>query len=221
MLQPTLSVITPNYNHANYLDQAIRAVVGQSRPPDEYLILDDASTDDSLARIERHAATHSCIRLLQNPINEGVAHVLARLIEEARGDYVFCSAADDFALPGFFDRAMRMAQQYPQAGVIFGRMIAVDARGRILREYGASRFHEPVFIPPGRFLRDYLEQEPAYRSLSAATIYRRDRLLEVGGFRAELGHWCDTFAIRAIALKHGACYLPELVRRLAKIARRA
>ena len=210
MPRPTLSVITPSYNHAAYLDQAIEAVVGQTRPPDEYLILDDASTDDSLARIELQAAAHRSIRVLRNERNQGVVRSLSRLVREARGDYIFCAAADDYALPGFFERAIQMAEQHPQAGVIFGRMIAVDAQGHVLRQYGASRYHEPVFIPPDHFLCDYLEREPAYRSLSAATIYRRDCLLEVGGFRPELGHWCDTFAIRAIALKYGACYVPEL-----------
>ena len=210
MPRPTLSVITPSYNHAAYVNQAIESVVNQSRPPDEYLILDDASTDDSVARIERQAAIHGCIRLLRNERNLGAVPSLSRLVQEARGDYLFCGAADDYALPGFFERAMQMAEWHPQAGVIFGRMIAVDAQGHALRQYGASRYREPVFIPPGSFLRDYLEREPAYRSLSAATIYRRDCLLEVGGFRPELGHWCDTFAIRAIALKYGACYVPEL-----------
>jgi glycosyltransferase involved in cell wall biosynthesis len=210
MPRPTLSVITPSYNHAAYVDQAIESVVTQTRPPEEYLILDDASTDDSLARIERQAAVHGCIRLLRNAQNQGVVPSLSRLVQKARGDYVFCAAADDYALPGFFERAMQMAERHPRAGVIFGRMIAVDARGQILRQYGASRYRDARFISPGDFLRDYLEREPAYRSLSAATVYRRDCLLEVGGFRPELGHWSDTFAIRAIALKYGACYVPEL-----------
>jgi hypothetical protein len=41
-----------------------------------------------------------------------------------------------------------------------------------------------------------------------ATIYRKQALAEVGGFREPLGYWTDTFALRAIALKHGACYVP-------------
>lgn len=50
---------------------------------------------------------------------------------------------------------------------------------------------------------------PIQYSPSAATVYRVDALREVGGFRAELGAWTDTFAIQAIGLKHGACYLPD------------
>jgi hypothetical protein len=45
-------------------------------------------------------------------------------------------------------------------------------------------------------------------SACSGTIYRRDVLMEVGGYRDELGSWSDTFAFRAIGLKYGACYLP-------------
>ncbi|MBM3777382.1 MAG: glycosyltransferase family 2 protein [Acidimicrobiia bacterium] len=53
--RPSLSALMLNYNHGRYLGRAIEAIVAQSRPADEFLILDDASTDDSVEVIERHA----------------------------------------------------------------------------------------------------------------------------------------------------------------------
>src|SRR5207248_3695721 len=43
----------------------------------------------------------------------------------------------------------------------------------------------------------------------AATVYRREALQAVGGYRTELGHWMDTFVARAIGLRHGVCYVPR------------
>jgi hypothetical protein len=48
-------------------------------------------------------------------------------------------------------------------------------------------------------------------------MYRRDALMEVGGYREELGSWSDTFAVRAIGLKYGACYLPDEVARFRRL----
>jgi hypothetical protein len=88
-------------------------------------------------------------------------------------------------------------------------MIAVDGRGRKLRDIPAPEWSEERFADPQQY-RAYLESVPAYRSLSGATVYRRECVVEIGGFPDDLGHWADTFAIQAIALKHGAVYVPEI-----------
>ena len=85
----------------------------------------------------------------------------------------------------------------------------MDAAGRLGRTYALRGCDNVRFFTPDEYRREVLEREPVYRSLSGATVFRRDCLREVGGFRPELGHWCDTFAIQAIALKHGAVYLPS------------
>ena len=55
MSRPTLSVGMPNYNHGHLIGRALDAIVAQSRPPDELIIVDDASTDRSLEVIESYA----------------------------------------------------------------------------------------------------------------------------------------------------------------------
>ena len=211
-MPPSLSACIPNYNHSQYLPEALEAVLTQSRPPEEFLLLDDASTDNSVEVIERYAQDCPHLRPLRNEHNLGVVASLDRLLRTATGDYVYFGAADDYVLPGFFERAMVMAEQYPEAGIIFGQ-IALRGHGGAGEDQveirGARRWREPLFAAPEVFLRDYLEVEPTWHSLTHATLYRREFFLEVGGFRPELGHLCDTFALRAIALVHGACYVPQ------------
>lgn len=206
---PTLSVYMPNFNHAAYLPQAIEAIVGQSRPPDEFLIGDDASSDNSAEIIESYAKRYPSIRFLRHARNQGAVATIDELVQACRGDYLYGAAADDFVLPGFFETAMKAAADFPQAGVVFGKLISVDGSGRNMRNVQAPPWETTQFVSPMRYRTEYLDRQPPYRSLSTSTIYRRDCLAEVGWFRPELGHWCDTFAIRAIALKHGAAYVPQ------------
>ena len=203
----TLSVLLPNYNHGHYLSEAILGIATQSRPPDEFLILDDASTDNSIEIIRPLLARFPFLRLIRHDQNQGVIAASQRLFAEARCDYVFAAAADDIRLPGFFDRAMRMVEQYPQAGLVFGMLDMVDPEGRLLLTGKASRWEKSLYAPPDRFLREYLEVERPSESACSTAIYRRDAMQEVGGYRAELLSWADTFAFRAIGLKYGACYL--------------
>ncbi|MEX2287274.1 MAG: glycosyltransferase family 2 protein [Planctomycetaceae bacterium] len=213
MSHAKLSVVMANYNHAHYLPGAIEAVLGQTRPADEFLILDDASTDSSIEIIASYAARHPVIRFLRNPANLGVVGAHRRLFEESTGDYVCTIAADDRHLPRYYERGMELAERHPQAGIIFGKVGIIDEADRELAVLGVRRWQNSGYFTPEQFRREYLEVEAPSHSLSAATIFRRDAFAEVGWYPPDLGSWSDTFALRAIGLKHGACYINETVTR--------
>jgi glycosyltransferase involved in cell wall biosynthesis len=214
----TLSVVMPNYNHAHYLADAIAGIAAQSRPPDEFLILDDGSTDDSLDVIAPYLQRFPFLRLIRHEQNRGVIAAHERLFAEARGDWLFAAAADDVRLPGFFARAVQMAEQFPQAGLVFGAVGMIDADGRRLGRIDVRRWQEPLYADPQRFLREYLMVELPAHSLCSGTIYRREALQEAGGYRPDLGSWSDTFAFRAIGLRYGVCYLADEVVQFRKLA---
>ena len=205
----TLSVAMPNYNHARYLPRAIEGIVNQTRAPDEFLILDDASTDNSLDIIQSYAKKHPFIRVVKSERNLGVIAAHETLYRQAQGEYLYSAAADDDRFPTFFELAMRLAERHPQAGLVFGKMLIVDESGREVGETEARSWHEPLYASPERFLHEFLDREPPMQAMTGATIFRRSVFEEVGWCRAELGSFADTFAARAVALKHGACYVPE------------
>src|ERR1044071_8971404 len=103
MSQLRLSVLMPNFNHGRFLPEALDAILGQSYQPFEVIVIDDASTDNSVEILERFAARHSCIRLVRNEQNMGVMHNVNHLLNLASGDYLLFAAADDVILPGFFE----------------------------------------------------------------------------------------------------------------------
>jgi GT2 family glycosyltransferase len=202
----TLTAQMCNYNHAQYLEKAIISVVTQSRPPDEYLILDDASTDNSVEIMKRYAARYPFIRLVLKKKNGGPHQGHQEMVQQAKGDYVHVGAADDYMMPGFIEGAMRLAEEFPQAGIITGEMLFENAQTREIHTVEIPGW-ETGFVSPEKYLHEYLEVGDPTCTLSAPTIYRRDAFLECGGMRRELGIWDISFILQASALKYGMCYL--------------
>lgn len=205
----TLTVILCNYNHAAYIDRAIAAILNQSRPPDELIIVDDASTDHSLQVIEPWAEKNPRVQLLRNEENLGFHGSARRAIDAATGEYLYSAAADDYVLPGFFAAVMDCCERFPTAPVASAKVVTALPDGTRVRTDGYPRFHEAIFLTPARYLDECLRPEAPTHSLSSATIYRREALLSIGGWKTELGSWADTFAIRALGLKDGFCYIPH------------
>src|SRR5215475_5672750 len=85
---PTVSVLLPSYNHARYIGAALAALAGQTRLPEEILVIEDASTDDSLAVIESFQDELPQLRVLRNSRNLGVNDTINRGLLEARGSHV-------------------------------------------------------------------------------------------------------------------------------------
>jgi hypothetical protein len=204
---PVLTAVVCNYNHGRYLRSALDAMLAQSRPPDELIVVDDASTDDSADVLADFTAAHPETVVLRNESNLGFHGAFARGLAAAKGNYVYSGGADDCVLPGFFAPAMDWASRHPEAGLICGRVVAVGPDGRTLAVDDIEAWPEPRYASPQAFLEEYLEAAPPMHSLGAAFVFRTDALREVGGFRAELGAWSDTFASRAVGLRHGACWL--------------
>lgn len=208
---PALSVVLPNYNHAEYLPRALDALLSQGRPPDEIIVVDDSSTDGSRDIIARYAARHPSIRLLPNETNVGVIPTLSRGLGETRGQFVYFGAADDFVLPGFFEAAISTLQSYPQAGLFFGDASLVDGQS------GRSLGGRPPVRP--RFSTGFIDAPAVAKLLrrndnfvvTGAAVFRRDAVILAGGFQSELSTFADGYLVRKIALMRGFCYAPMAV----------
>lgn len=174
MSQPTLSVIMPNFNHAKFLPKSLGALLSQSRPADEILVLDDCSTDNSWQVLQAMAMQHPNLRCYRNEKNLGVVANNNRGLTLAKSDYVFLTAADDEVLPGLFEATMRILSAYPQAGLGCSVGTWADgATGKTLR-FDAAMTQEPCFLPPERMVA--MEQRgscasPSRQSSSSGRCY--------------------------------------------------
>ena len=104
MQRPTVTVLTAVRNGAAHLAETIASVQAQTFGDWEYVIVDDGSTDDTVAIIERHAADDPRIRLVRRADSGGPFAAANTGLAEARGDYVARIDADDIALPRRLER---------------------------------------------------------------------------------------------------------------------
>lgn len=207
----SISVVLPNLNHGMFLGRALEALLSQSVAPVEIIVIDDASTDDSLLIIKQIAARHPSIKLLENSRTLGVINSLKRGLELARGTCVYFAAADDWVIPGFFALAKRMLGQHSNAGLFCGDAVLIDGeRNRICG-------HRPIVQP--FYHADVATSEDASRllrymdnwMLTGSTIIRRDALIFAGGLDETLGSFADGYLLRKVALQRGFCYAPKIV----------
>ncbi len=121
-----ISVVVPNYNYAHHLQQRLSSVLNQTYPVFEVIILDDASSDDSLEVIDRLIKNSGRLcRRENNTVQSGsVFRQWAKGIEMARGDYVWIAEADDDASPDFLSGlADRMS---PESAIAFSNSSQID-----------------------------------------------------------------------------------------------
>lgn len=206
--EPILSVFLSNYNHERFIGEALEAILCQSRQPDEIIIIDDASTDNSIGVINTFRHRHGNLRVWHNERNAGVIYNMNRMLFEASGRYVFFAAADDKVLSGFFESALSFVHDYPSAGLVSGNSLLISEDGTDLGVFHPPIWAKrPVWLPPTE-VRKKLEQHGSW-FMGNATIYRRDSLIAAGAFRKELGAFCDGFVAMAVALRDGACFIPS------------
>jgi glycosyltransferase involved in cell wall biosynthesis len=206
-----LSVVLPNFNHARQLPVAIQALLGQSRAPDEIIVVDDGSTDDSMEVLSAFAAEAPTIRVLENRRNLGVIPSLNRGLEAVRGRYVYFAAADDWVLPGFFASALRWLESVEDLRLFCGTSALVDGMSgqRLgLRPAAMPRYWAGP-VSPTRAKR--LLHVTDNWILTGASVFRHDAVTWSGAFDERLGSFADGFMARKIALEFGFFFDPQVV----------
>lgn len=209
MSESNLSVVMANYNHAHFLPQALNSILSQSYSPSEVIIIDDGSTDDSLAVIEGFARAHSNIHVYPNEFNQGPVISYNRGLQLASGRFVHSVAADDWILPGFYEKSISLLERFPLAGFCSAKSKVIDA--------GSGKLLNILPLENVAKLKNYVSPEMALawfrRRESWVTgntcIYNRVAFHEAGGFIPEMGAFSDGFIQLVLALKYGACFIPE------------
>ena len=207
----TLSAIIPNRNHGRYIGRAVDALLTQERVPDEIVIVDDASTDDSLTIINGLAAKSPRIKVVSLSINAGTNGALRAGFEHAAGQYFVLAGADDWVMPGFCEFGMRMLMQNPDVGLFCGDTVLVDgATGKTMGYRPAARpLYRAGIVSPSQ-CADLLKRMDNFIH-TGGTIFRRDAIFAAGGLDDSLGAFADGYLTRKIALKFGFCYAPRVV----------
>ena len=208
MAEPTLTVFLPNYNHARFLPQALENLEKQSYQPLEIIIVDDASTDNSVEIMEEFARKHSHVRFIKNDINRGVAENANMALEMSKGTFFCGVAADDRTKADYFEKSIGLLAEHPDAGFCSSLSYMIDEKGNQLGIYPTPVVSDKsCYLTPQEVLKTLRLSGPWF--MANTTIWRRAALVDVGLFQPELGPFYDGFMAQVLALRHGACYIPE------------
>jgi len=162
---PLVSIITPSYNQASFLEQTIRSVLAQEGVRIEFLIVDGGSTDGSLEIIQSYS--QQLAWWVSEPDN-GQAEAINKGLQRANGEYVAWLNSDDLYLPGAVSAAVALLESNPDLGMVFGDAITIDPQGRPLNRLSFGDWG--------------LDELMGFRIICQPAVFMRRPLLEKIGY---------------------------------------
>jgi glycosyltransferase involved in cell wall biosynthesis len=201
-----IDVVLANFNHANSITAAIDALNNQSFKPYRIYIIDDASTDDSWAKLMLASEKYDNIELIRNYKNEGVNNSYNRGLQFCTSDLVYFAAADDITYPNLFEKCTQALISNPQAAFASAEVLVSDSEN--------TTFSMRPIIRP-RIIGKYMKPECVKKEfkhndnwiMTGTCVYKRDFVRDVSGLDSNLGAFSDSFLAKKLAFKHGCIFL--------------
>jgi len=192
---PSFSVVTPSFNGGEFIEDAIRSVLQQRDVGVEHIVVDGASSDNTVAILQRYPQ----VRWTSEPDN-GQSDAINKGFLRAAGDLVGWLNADDYYLPGGLEAIARAAQEHPEVDVIYGDCVFVDGDGKVVRSKVEHDFDPAILMYFGCYIP------------STSTFFRR-RVIESGLLLDCEYRVCMDFDY-FVRLAHAGCrfhYVPRFI----------
>ncbi len=239
---PLVSIVTPSFNQARYLEETLRSVLDQDYPNLEYIVVDGASTDGSVEIIRKYADK---LAWWVSEQDSGQAEAINKGLSHATGEIVAWLNSDDYYLPGAIAAAVSAFEENPDAVLIYADMLAVDEHGETINALHYQQMDledllcfQIIGQPAVFFRREALEKtgklDPSYHFLLDHHLWLRialqGRILHVTQTWATARYHAEAKnRARAAEFGHEAFRIldwaqrtqPELASVLAKVGRRA
>ncbi len=184
---PHVSVLMTAYNRAPYIDAAIESVLGQTFTDFELLIVDDASTDDTVARARAHAARDCRVRVEVNPRNLGDYPNRNRAAALARGRLLKYHDSDDLMYPHCLETMVAALEAAPSAGLALSR-----------GTFWSGGPSPMVLTPRMAYQREFLGSR-MFGCGPGGALLRADMFAQLGGFEDVGGPSDHLFWLKACA----------------------
>lgn len=204
---PLATIVLPSYNYGRYLPESLPRIMAQLGYSSELIIIDDASTDGSLALARELTGGDGRVRIIANETNQGVHAALQRGLELAAGRYLLYAAADDRQEPGLLSQSVELLEHHPEAAFCTAPVNYIDAAGALVRGWPGPQLRHGGWYPRAKAAE--LMRSHGFWFCGASTVFRTELLRAEGGFPSDLGNLADSFVTQTLAQRHGFCTLGE------------
>jgi glycosyltransferase involved in cell wall biosynthesis len=131
-----VSIITPSYNQAPYLEETIRSVLAQDYPQIEYAIVDGGSTDGTLEIIKKYEEQ---LAWWVSEQDKGQTDAINKGFGRARGEILAWLNSDDTYEPGAIAAAVKYLQEHPEVGMVYGNCNFINESGRVIGTFNSAQ----------------------------------------------------------------------------------
>jgi len=166
---PLVSIVAPCYNAEKYLEEALHSIFAQDYPNIEVIVVDDGSTDNSLALLRQLQQTYDF--QLYTQANQGVSAALNHGMQHARGIYVSTPDLDDVMLPHSIRVRAQYLEQHPTIGCVGALIVYMDSDGHTIKQQQCDRINIHTF-------NDILREAKVIGAPTA--LYRMSALRDAG-----------------------------------------
>lgn len=182
---PKVDIVVPCYNYGRFLEACVRSVLDQSVTDLRVLIIDDASSDNSVAVANALAAADERVTVIAHAQNQGHIDTYNEGIAWARADYFLLLSADDLLVPGALERAIRVLDSNPEIVMTYGECITWNDQSP-LPQIGGQPFsyYRCDIVSEMCRTASNLVQTPT-------AIVRTSTQKKIGGYRKSLPHAGD------------------------------
>jgi glycosyltransferase involved in cell wall biosynthesis len=136
MSSPLVSIVTPSFNQARYLESTLLSVLDQDYPNLEYILVDGGSTDGSVEIIRRYSDR---LAWWISEKDRGQTDAINKGFANARGEILAWLNSDDTYEPNAVSEAVAFLQDHPEVGLVYGDANIIDENGRIVGRFPAAR----------------------------------------------------------------------------------
>lgn len=196
MSRPLVSIVTPSFNQARFLEETIRSVLDQDYPELEYLVVDGGSTDGSVEILERYSDR---LAWWASEPDRGQASALNKAFAKARGEVLGWISSDDTLLPGAVSTVVAALERDPAAALVYGEALFVDEGG------------EEMFpLEPRPFDVEAMVRACENHVVQPGSLFRREALELAGPFDEDAYYFFDfEFVLRLAERGRRVVSIPE------------
>ncbi|MGK7897388.1 MAG: glycosyltransferase [Xenococcus sp. (in: cyanobacteria)] len=166
-----LTVLMSVYNGELYLEAAIESILRQTFNDFNFLIIDDASTDQTSAILKKFSQQDSRIKIITNKQNKGLAYSLARGVEAAKTAWIARMDADDIAIRDRLEKQINYIEENPETDILGSYALNINDRGEILGARKVPLNHENI--------SRLIWTNPL---IHPTVLFRRSAILEIGSY---------------------------------------